>query len=250
MSFEGGGDLAGKVALVTGAGKNIGRAIARSLAAGGASVMVNVNTSVDSAKETVRLIEQEGGRASYFVADVTDEAAVDAMVGETVSHFGQLDALINNHTLRGHKAFEELSYKEWRRVVAVILDGVFLTSHAAIPHLIAAGSGAIVNIGGQHGYAGGRGSAHVGAGKLGVLGMTRSMALDLAQYKITVNCVVPGLINTTLDDGSLAHARGAPPIGRLGTVEEVAAMVRHLCGPNGGYITGQAIHMNGGGFLA
>ena len=242
-------ELDGKVAIVTGAGRNIGRAIAQSLASAGATVMINVNSSENAAKETVGLIEQEGGTSAYYVADVTDEKAVEKMVSETVSRFGGLDILVNNHTLRDHKPFEDLTYQEWRRVVNVILDGVFLTSRSAVPQMIAAGGGAIVNLGGQNGYSGGRGSAHVSAGKLGVLGMTRSMALDLAKHKITVNCVVPGLINTTLEDGSLAHARATPPIGRLGTQEEVAAMVRLLCGPSGGYITGQAIHMNGGGYM-
>ena len=211
---------------------------------------LGANSNEAAARETVKQIEDAGGRASFYIADVTDEAAVDAMVAATVDRFGGLDILVNNHTLRGHKPFDDLSYQEWRRVVAVILDGVFLTCHAAVPQMIAAGGGAIVNLGGQHGYTGGRGSTHVSAGKLGVLGMTRSLAHDLAKYKITANCVVPGLINTTLADGSLAHGSGDPPIGRLGTMEEIASMVRMLCGPDGGYITGQAIQMNGGGYMA
>ena len=250
MTLKQGNDLEGKVALVTGAGRNIGRTIARSLAAGGAKVMVNANSSEEAARETVALIEKDGGEAAFYIADVTDEAAVDAMVSETVGRFGRLDILVNNHTLRDQTAFQDMTYAKFREVVSVILDGVFLTCHAAVPHMIEAGGGAIVNLGGQHGYAGGRRGAHVGAGKLGVLGMTRAMAHDLAPHHITVNCVVPGLINTRTEGGELAHARATPPIGRLGTMEEVANMVRLLCGPDGGYITGQAIHMNGGGLMA
>ena len=250
MTLRPGDELAGKVALVTGAGRNIGRAIARSLAAGGAAVMVNANTSQEAAKETVTLIRDAGGTAEYFIADVSDEEAVNAMVAETVARLGGLHILVNNHTLRDQTAFEEMTYQKWREIMAVQLDGSFLTCHAAVPHIIEAGGGAIVNMGGQHAYAGGRRGAHLSAAKLGVLGMSRCMAQDLAPYKITVNCVVPGLINTRTEDGELAHARATPPIGRLGTMEEVAGMVRLLCGPDGSYITGQAIHMNGGGLMA
>jgi 3-oxoacyl-[acyl-carrier protein] reductase len=249
MTLRKGDELSGKVALVTGAGRNIGRAIARSLAAGGASVMVNANSSREAAQETVALIEKDGGHAACYIASVTDEGAVNAMVDETVRRFGRLDILVNNHTLRDQTAFQDMTYEKWREVVLVILDGVFLTSRAAVPHMIEAGGGAIVNLGGQHGYSGGRSGSHVGAGKMGVLGMTRGMAHDLAPHRITVNCVVPGLINTLMESGELAHARATPPIGRLGTMEEVAAMVRHLAGPDGSYITGQAIHMNGGGYM-
>ena len=249
MTLRRSDDLAGSVALVTGAGRNIGRAIARSLAAGGARVMVNAHTSQDAARETVRLIEVDGGEAACFIADVSDPDQVQSMVRETVERFGSLNVLVNNHTLRDQMPFEELTYEKWREVISVILDGAFLCCQAAVPHIIAAGGGAIVNIGGQHAYAGGRRGAHVGAAKLGVLGMTKAMALDLAQYNITANCVVPGLIDTRLESGELAHARGTAPIGRLGRMEEVAAMVRMLCGPEVRYITGQAIHVNGGSIM-
>jgi len=249
MTLRRSDDLAGSVALVTGAGHNIGRAIACSLAAGGARVMVNANTSQDAARETVRLIEEDGGEAACFIADVSNPDQVQAMARETVERFGSLNLLVNNHTLRDHTPFDQMTYEKWREVVSVILDGAFLCCQAAVPQIIAAGGGAIINMGGQHAYAGGRGGAHVGAAKLGVLGMTKAMALDLARYNITVNCVVPGLIDTRLEGGELAHARSTAPVGRLGRMEEVAAMVRMLCGPDVRYITGQAIHMNGGGWM-
>jgi 3-oxoacyl-[acyl-carrier protein] reductase len=244
-----GDELAGKVALVTGASRNIGRAIARSLAAGGASVMITANSSKDAANEAVAQIEGEGGVAAWHLADVSDPEAVDAMVEETISRFGRLDFLINNHTLRDQVPFEEMSYERWRHVVSVILDGAFLTCRSAVPHIIEAGSGAIVNISGQHGISGSHRGAHVGAAKMGLIGLTKALAQDLAQYGISVNCVAPGLINTELKSGGLAHSQARTPLGRLGTMAEVAALVRMLCGPQIRYVTGQTIHVNGGGLM-
>ena len=244
-----GEELAGKVALITGASRNIGRMIARSLAAGGASVMINANSSKQAAIEAVEQVEAEGGAAAYYIADVSNPEAVDAMVEETVRRFGRLDFLINNHTVRDQVPFEEMSYERWRQVVSVILDGAFLTCRSAVPHIIEAGSGAIVNISGQHGISGSRRGAHVGAAKMGLIGLTKALALDLAQYGISVNCVAPGLINTELASGGLAHAQARTPLGRLGTMQEVAALVRMLCGPQVRYITGQTIHVNGGGLM-
>ena len=249
MSPIRGDDLEGKVALVTGAARNIGRGIAMSLAAGGASVVVNANTSVEAAEETVRLIEDEGGSASCYVADVTDPASVDAMFDDTARRYGRLDCLVINQTLRASSPIEKLTYDEWRRVTSVILDGSFLCARAAVPHLTAAGGGAIVTMGGLHGFTGGRNSAHVTAAKNGLLGLTKALAHELADRRITVNCVHPFLVDTERGAGEPRRGGHAPPIGRLGTVEEVAAMVRLLCGPDGGYITGQSIHMNGGGLI-
>jgi 3-oxoacyl-[acyl-carrier protein] reductase len=208
--------------------------------------MVNAHTSEDAAKETVGLIEGAGGKAAYYLADVSDPAAVDAMFADTIDRFGRLDLLVNNHTLRARAPFDEMTFEQWRKVTSVILDGVFLCCRAAVPHMKQAGSGAIVNIGGQAAHQGARHSAHVGAGKLGVVGLTKAMALDLAPYDITVNCVVPFVIDTLRDDGGLVHANATTPLGRLGRKEEIAAMVRMLCGPDVRYITGQTIFMNGG----
>ena len=249
MTLRPGDELSGKVALVTGAGRNIGRAIARSLAAGGASVMINANTSEDAAKETVGLIESAGGRAAYHLADVSNPAAVDSLIADTVARFGRLDFLVNNHTLRARAPFDEMTYEQWREVTSVVLDGAFLCCRAVVPHMKAAGGGAIVNIGGQAAHQGARQGAHLGAGKLGVIGMSKAMALDLAPYNITVNTVVPFVVDTLRPDGELVHQNASTPLGRLGKMEEVAAMVRMLCGPDVRYITGQSIFMNGGALM-
>lgn len=248
-----GTELAGKVALVTGGARNIGRAISRSLAAGGASVMVNALTSLDQARETVRLIEREGGKAAMFIADVTDPDAVTALVADTVKRFGRLDILVNNAAVRREEDFEQITLEEWRRVLAIVLDGAFLCARAVLPHLISSGGGAIVNIGGQTGHRGATRRAHVIAAKGGLAAMTKGLALDLAPNNITVNCVVPGTVDTERGTTSAPelpeYRRSLPPLGRRGEPEEMAAMVRLLCGPDGRYITGQSIHLNGGGFM-
>jgi 3-oxoacyl-[acyl-carrier protein] reductase len=246
-------ELTGKVALVTGGARNIGRAIARSLAAGGAAVMVNARTSRAQGEETVAMIEEAGGKAALHIADVTDAAQVRELVEATVARFGRLDALVNNAAVRMETPFERITLEDWRRVMASILDAAFLCSQACVPHLARSGAGAIVNIGGLTGHRGAAGRAHVIAAKAGLAGLTKAMALDLAPKAITVNCVVPGMIESERGLPGAperpAARRAPPPIGRRGEPEEVAAMVRMLCGPDARYITGQAIHVNGGGYM-
>jgi len=248
-----GTELAGKVALVTGGARNIGRAICRSLAAGGASVMVNANTSQNEAKHTVSMIKSAGGNAAFHIADVTDPAAVAKMVDATVKEFGRLDILVNNAAVRNETPFEDIKLEEWRRVIAIVLDGAFLCTQSCLPHLTRVRGGAIVNLGGLTAHKGATGRAHVIAAKAGIAGMTRALALDLAPRQITVNCVVPGTIETVRGlPGAPARPddrRGLPPIGRRGEPQEIAAAVRMLCGPDARYITGQTLHVNGGGFM-
>ncbi len=248
-----GNELAGKVALVTGGARNIGRAIARSLAAGGAAVMVNANTSRTDAEQTVAIIKQDGGNAALHIADVTDAPAVAAMVEATIGRFGRLDLLINNAAVRMESPFAEIKLDEWRRVLAIVLDGAFICSQACLPHLKRAGGGAIVNIGGMTGHKGALERAHVVTAKAGLVGLTKALALDLTPHHITVNCVVPGQIATVRGSPSAPalpeHRLVPPPIGRRGEPEEIAAMVRMLCGPDARYITGQSIHVNGGGLM-
>jgi len=248
-----GTELAGKVALVTGGARNIGRAICRSLASGGAMVMINANTSQTEAKHTVAMIKSNGGKAAFYFADVTDPAAVAKMVDATVRQFGRLDILVNNAAVRSETPFEHIKIEEWRRVISTVLDGAFLCTQSSLPHLIRTRSGTVVNLGGLTAHKGATGRAHVIAAKAGIAGMTRALALDLAPHRITVNCVVPGTIETVRGLPGVPprprDRRGLPPIGRRGEPEEVAAVVRMLCGPDARYITGQTIHVNGGGFM-
>lgn len=244
-------ELEGRVALVTGASRNIGRAIALALAGAGATVVVNARASLEQARAVVQEVEGAGGKALAALADVTDEPAVNAMVRATVERYGRLDILVNNAAVRDVTPFESIDYATFRWVTSIILDGAFLTTKASLEALRASGAGAIVNIGGMSGHTGAAGRPHVVAAKLGLVGLTRALAHDLAPDGITVNCVVPGLIDT--QRGAASGAKSAHHretlLGRRGTVEEVAAAVRFLAGPDARYITGQELHVNGGAYL-
>ena len=243
-------ELAGRVAVVTGSGRNIGRAIARGLASGGAAVMVNARQSAREAEAVAEEIRQTGGRAAVAIADVGDPTAAAGLIAAAVQQFGRLDILVNNASVRREVDFASLEYAQWREILATTLDGAYLCSRAALSHLVAAGAGAIVNIGGLSSHTGATGRAHVITAKAGLAGLTRALAHDLAPLAVTVNCVAPGMIDTARTGAQPAHHAGrTPPVGRRGTPEEVASLVRFLCGPDARYITGQTIHANGGLFM-
>jgi 3-oxoacyl-[acyl-carrier protein] reductase len=250
--MAGSNELTGKVAIVTGAGRNIGRAIALALAADGASIVVNARSNRAEADTVAREIEAAGGKALVHIGDVADAGHVQAMADMAVGHFGRLDILVNNAALRREKPFAEMSYAEWREVMNVTLDGAFHCVKACLPHLKKSGAGTIVNIGGLSAHTGARDRAHVVTAKAGIVGFTRALAHDLAADGITVNCVVPGLIGTPRpkDKPEPAHHLTHQTItGERGRPEDVAAAVRFLCGPGARYVNGQAIHSNGGAYL-
>jgi 3-oxoacyl-[acyl-carrier protein] reductase len=245
-------ELAGKVAIVTGAGRNIGRAIALTLAEGGAAVVVNVRGNRAEAEAVVREIESSGGKAIAHIGDIADAKATQAMADAATKNFGRIDILVNNAALRREKPFAEMDYAAWREVLDVTLDGAFHCVKACLPALRRSGSGAIVNIGGLSAHTGAANRAHVVTAKAGIIGFTRALAHDLAADGITVNCVVPGLIGTLRPKDKpepAHHARHQTITGEKGRPEDVAAMVRFLCSPAARYINGQAIHANGGAYL-
>ena len=248
-----GGELEGRVAIVTGSARNIGRAIALGLARAGAAVVVNAQKSAGEAQATADAITAVGGRAVVQLADVTQPAGAATLVDAALKAFGRLDCLVNNAAVRRETPFAEMSFEDWRAVTAIILDGAFLMAKAALPALKQSDSGSIINIGGMSAHTGAINRAHVVAAKSGLVGLTRALAHDLAADRITVNCVVPGMIATDRGGSSAAapahHAQHMPPLGRRGTPEEIAALVRFLAGPQARYITGQSIHANGGVFM-
>lgn len=256
------GSLDGKIAVVTGAGKNIGREIALTLARDGAAVVVNGRGDQSAVDAVAGEIRDFGGRAFGHLADVSDEAAVAAMVGRTVETFGGIDIVVSNAGLRRQTPFLEMGFAEWREILSVALDGAFILTRACVPHMIArsqedseqgGAGGAIVGLSGVSTHVGTPERCHVSASKSGLEGLMRALSVELGPHGITANCVAPGAIDTVRGAAagqlpSTLRAAGVPA-GRKGTVGEIAAMVHHLVGPQGRFITGQTIHVNGGAFL-
>jgi len=245
--------LKGKVALLTGAVRRNGRAMAQALAREGANIVINTRASKQEAESTVEELKALGVDAMAQLADITDEKAVDNMIEAVISRFGRLDILINNAANRAQSPFLDISYAQWHSIISIVLDGAFLCSRAALPHLVAAGGGRIVNIGGVSGHAGAIERAHVATAKAGLVGLTKALAVEFADKGVTVNCVVPGKIGgerpkSAGESPPLVGGRG-PLVGRMGTFEEVATIVLTLCLPTGAFVTGQAIHVNGGMYM-
>jgi 3-oxoacyl-[acyl-carrier protein] reductase len=245
-------ELKGRVALVTGGARNIGRAIALDLASAGADVVLTARADKAGLDETAELCRAKGVKAEVILADITDVASIKTLIAGVEKAFGRLDILVNNAALRAETHIEEISVEEWRKVLAVNLDAAFFTAQAALAMLRKSDAGAIINIGGLTAYTGAKNRPHVVAAKAGLDGLTKALAQDLAP-SITVNLVSPGLIATQRGGSSPTepdhHKKHTTLIGRRGAPEEVAAMVRHLAGPNGRYITGQTLHVNGGVYL-
>jgi len=246
--------LRGKTALVTGAGRNIGRAIALALARLGAGVAVNVRASLHEGQAVVDEITALGGTALLVRADVTDRAQVDRMIAAVTTRFGGLDILVNNAAVRHESPFEALSYADWRAAFAVCVDGAFHCTQAARPWLIRSAAGAVVNIGGLTASTGAAERAHVVAAKAALGGLTRALAHDFAPFGVTVNCVAPGMVDTLREVGSatarpLHHASRKNLLQRRGHPDEIAAAVAWLAGGGGRFTTGQTLHINGGAYL-
>jgi 3-oxoacyl-[acyl-carrier protein] reductase len=246
-ALQKGDELKGKVALVTGATKNIGRAVARSLASAGAIVAVNSRASKEDGDRIVKEITDAGGIAAAFVADVADGEAVAAMVKSIEQRFGGVDILVLNASIRKQTHITEMSFEEWRRIMAISLDGSFHCVKACLPTMTKRGGGAIVTLGGMMALSGAKNRVHGSVVKHGLVGMTRALALDLAEFGIRVNCVSPGQMNTPPagEPVVIPSPSKAVPLGRKGEPEEIAATVRFLCGPASSFISGQTFHVNG-----
>jgi 3-oxoacyl-[acyl-carrier protein] reductase len=242
-----------KVALVTGAGRNIGRAIALALAREGFAVAVNVRSSVAEGQAVVEELKALGAQAMLCVADVTDQPAVQAMADQVQQHWGRLDVLVNNAAVRHEAPLADITPQDWRNTLAVVLDGAFFCTQACAPLLQQSPAGAVINIGGLTAHTGAAHRVHVVTAKLGLLGLTRALAHELAPA-ITVNCVSPGMIATARNVGTATatpqhHAKHQPLMERRGSADEVAAMVTWLASDKARFITGQVMHVNGGTYL-
>lgn len=246
-----GRELAGQVALVTGGAKNIGRAISLALAAAGAAVAVNTLRSREEAEAVVQEIRAAGGDAGVFIADIADAGAVHAMGESVIKRFGKIDILVLNASQRHEILFKDMTFEDWRNTMSITLDGSFHCIKACLPAMLAQKSGNIITLGGDAVLMGGNRKSHNTTAKNGLVGLTRALAKELAEDGIRVNCVSPGSFNTTRPAHRSARAdpKGRIPLGRTGEPEEIAAVVRFLCGPGGGFITGQTLHVNGGAFV-
>ncbi|HEX6943971.1 MAG TPA: SDR family NAD(P)-dependent oxidoreductase [Gemmatimonadaceae bacterium] len=245
------GDFAGRTALVTGASRGLGRAVAARLLERGASVAVNVRDQA-RADATVREL---GGRCVAIAGDLEDKSVVESLVARTLTEFGRLDILVNNAALPFTTRFEQITPDEWRRAMEVNLTVPFLLTQAAVPAMKAQGYGRIVNISSTAGrMVSTLGGAHYTATKTGLLGLTRAAAKELGKYGITVNAVTPGMIDTELtresaNDEVLEQLAKGFPIPRLGTSLEVADVICFAASEAAGYITGATFDINGGDLM-
>ena len=241
-----------KVAIVTGAAKNIGRATCESLSKLGYNILVHANTDKDGADETVKLIKKNGIQSSRFIGDLTKQDTASELIIEA-SKLGNISALVNNASQREFNKFDDMTFDDWRFVMSINLDSLFHTCKAVIPEMKKNNWGRIINLGGLSAHISAIGRAHVITSKSAVVGFSRALAMEYAETGITINTVVPGLIDTVRGasaGSSLVHpSHSNPPVGRKGYPEEVATMISNLCGPNSDFITGQTIHVNGGSYF-
>ena len=245
-----GTELNGRIALVTGASRGIGAAIAFSLAMAGAKVGVNYNTSRESAEKVVEKITQGGGEAFLVEGNVSEEASAEAAVKQLISQCGQIDILVNNAGINRDRLLMRMKIEDWDEVLDVNLRGTFLCSKLVMPQMIKQRKGRIVNISSVVGLSGNPGQANYAAAKAGLIGFTKAVAREVASRNVTVNAVAPGFIATgmveELTEDTQKQILDKIPMGRFGSAEDVSQAVLFLCGDGASYITGQVITIDGG----
>ncbi len=245
--------LAGKVCLVTGGSRGIGRATALALADAGADVAFSFQSAKDQAMEVAKLIQEKGVRCRAFQANVAVAEEVQSMVKEAVKEFGPITILVNNAGITRDKSFIKMTKAMWDEVIRVNLDGVFNTTQAVLPDMAEAGWGRIINLSSIVGQTGNFGQVNYAATKGGVIALTMSLAREVARKNITVNAVAPGFIETDMTknvpEPALAQVKAMTPMGRLGKPEEIADAIVFLASPQASYITGQVLAVNGGMYM-
>ena len=244
------GELGQRVALVTGASRGIGAAIACRLARSGASVGVNFHSSRDAAISVVDDIQSNGGEAILVQGDVSQEAFAEAAVKQVVDKWSRIDILINNAGINRDRLLLRMSPEDWDQVLDVNLRGAFLCTKYAMPSMIKHRSGRVVNISSVVGVSGNPGQSNYAAAKAGLIGFTKAMAREVASRSVTVNAVAPGYVTTgmveDLSEDTRQKILGRIPMGRFGTAWDVAEAVSFLCSESAGYITGQVLTVDGG----
>lgn len=242
-----------KIALVTGASRGIGAATALALAQQGCDLVVNYLSRSEAAHTVVKQIESLGRKAIAVQADVSDYHQVQQMIETTVRELGGLHIVVNNAGYSSHGGIEQLSPDEWARMLAVTLTGAFYCAKLAVPHMRAAGWGRIVNVSSLRAMTGSAHGPHYAAAKAGLIGLTKSLAQELAPYNITVNAVAPGYTDTEMNRKALAEKgeqiRASIPLRRIARPDEIASVIAFLCSDAAGYITGETINVNGGLYM-
>ncbi len=245
--------LQNQVAIVTGAGRGIGRAIALALASEGAKVVVNYSRSAEAAQEVVALITEAGGEALAVQADVANLAQVNALVKATQDRFGRVDILVNNAGVTRDKLILRMTEEDWDAVLDTNLKGAFLTAKAVAPVFMKQRSGVILNVGSVIGKVGAAGQANYSASKAGLVGLTKALAKELGGRNVRVNAIAPGFIETdmtsVLKDEYREKIREQIPLGRFGAAEEIGRVAVFLCSSESSYIHGEAISIDGGLFM-
>lgn len=246
------GSLEGDVVVVTGAARGIGRAIAEELGQDGAKVVVNYAHSKGPAEELVAQLQQSGSESIAVLADVFDPEQAARLIEETIQRFGRIDVLVNNAGINIDRTMKNLSTEDWDTVIKADLSSYFYTVKAALPYFMQQKSGKIINISSMNAQTGSYGQANYSAAKAGIIGFTKTAALELARYNVTVNAICPGYIATEMFEVIPEKTKEAIiariPLGRPGTPQEVARAVRYLI-VDGDYYTGETLSINGGAYL-
>ncbi|MEK9683008.1 MAG: SDR family oxidoreductase [Rhodospirillaceae bacterium] len=241
-------ELNGKVAIVTGSARNIGRATAIELARGGASVIINSRSSMDLCEQVKAEIEAAGGKAAIAMGNIGDEEIANAIVNKALDSFGGVDILVNNAAVRSNIPLLDLNQTEWDRISETCVRGSFNLSRLCIPSMVERGGGAIVSLAGMSSYRGNPGRSHVMAAKDALMGLTRGLAIEFGQKNIRANTAVVGRFDTLRSANAPTHGFSEEPdipMGRMGTPQDMANLIRFLVGPGATYLSGQTIHLNG-----
>ena len=247
------GRLENRIAIVTGAGQGIGRAIALGMAREGAALVI-ADLDEANAGAVKREIERVGGKASALYTDISNEESVRGMIDHTLNEHGRVDILVNNAGIFPTSSVEEMAEEEWNRVIGTNLIGTFLCSRAVVSHLLTQRSGRIISLTSGRAFQGARHGAHYAASKAGIIAFSKSLAIELAPYGITVNVICPGITDTAQPRGHQTeeqiYAQGQRiPLGRIGQPEDLAGLAIFLASDAAGFITGQTILVNGGGIM-